>query len=106
MSPLFANHKMETAKDAGPWPILMHADDVILMKTAVDLTGKSEKTLRSWCKEYRIGRQSCPSAPIEFSAPALMMVAHGDIRALERLREGQRTHPQVKRYFDHLGIPA
>lgn len=27
-----------------------------------------------------------------------------DIAALELLRDGRRTHPRVKRVFDHLGI--
>lgn len=85
-------------------PILMRPDDVVLMKRAVDITGKDERTLRNWNKRYRIARQSSKSAPVEFSAPALVMVLHGDVAALELLREGKRSHPRVRRYFDHLGI--
>ncbi|TBH13958.1 hypothetical protein ELG68_23750 [Rhizobium leguminosarum] len=87
-------------------PILMRPDDVVLMKRAVDLTGKDERTLRNWNKRYRIGRQSSKSAPIEFSAPALVMILHGDAFALEELREGNRSHPCVIRYFQFLGIPV
>jgi len=87
-----------------PLPILMRPDDIVLMKRAVDLTGKDERTLRNWNKQYRVGRQSTKSAPIEFSAPALLMLLHGDRDALELLRAGNRTHPSVSRYFDHLGI--
>lgn len=87
-------------------PILMRPDDIVLMKRAVDLTGKDERTLRNWNKRYRIGRQSSKSAPIEFSAPALVMILHGDAFALEELRKGNRIHPSVIRYFEFLGISA
>jgi hypothetical protein len=83
----------------------MRRDDIVLIKRAVEMTGKDERTLRKWDEQYRIARQSTKSAPKEFSAPALMMVLHGDAAALELLRNGQRTHPRVKRYFDHLGLP-
>lgn len=89
-----------------PWPILMKADDIIALKEAVFATGRSDKTIRHWCKKFGIGRQACAGGPLEISAPALEMVKHGDVAALELLREGKRTHPRVKRYFDHLGIPA
>jgi hypothetical protein len=88
------------------WPILMRPDDIVLMKRAVDLTGKDERTLRNWNKRFRVGRQSSRSAPIEFSAPALIMLLHGDMFALEELRKGNRTHTRVARYFDFLGIPT
>ena len=87
-----------------PWPILMRRSDVISLKEAVYRTGKSDKTIRNWCKEFCIARQSSPSAPVEISAPALEMVIHGDIEALELLRRGERLHPRVKRFFDHLGL--
>lgn len=88
------------------WPILMRADDIIALKTAVHRTGKSEKTIRGWCKTFGIGTQACAGGPLEISAPALEMVRHGDVVALELLREGKRDHPRVSRYFDHLGIPT
>jgi hypothetical protein len=87
------------------FPILMHRSEVTSLKEAAYRTGKSEKTLKSWCRQFGIGRQSSSGAPIEISAPALEMVLHGDTSALELLRDGDRHHPRVKRYFDHLGIP-
>lgn len=90
----------------GPWPILMQRGDIIGMKKAEDLSGRDAKTITRWCKRHGIGRQSCPSANWEISAPALVMVMHSDIAALELLRGGRRTHPRVKRVFDHLGIMA
>lgn len=82
----------------------MRQDEIINLKMAVHLTGRSEKTIRQWCKEFGIGVQSAPGGPLEISAPALEMVRHGDFTALERLRDGKRDHPRVKRVFDHLGL--
>ncbi|WET74104.1 hypothetical protein [Rhizobium croatiense] len=87
-------------------PILMRRPDIVALKTAVDRTGKSERTIRNWCRVYGIARQTTPGAPLEISAPALEMVLHGDFKALEMLRGGDRNSLQVKRYFDHLGLPA
>lgn len=86
------------------WPVLMKPQDIIPMKTAIDVTGKADRTLRGWCREHGISRQSSASAPLEISRPALEMVMHGDMVALELLRAGERTAPRVARYFRHLGI--
>jgi hypothetical protein len=86
-------------------PILLKPDDVINIKRGAHAIGKSERTVRRWFKEYRIGRQSTPTSPVDLSFPALHMVASGDWLALEQLRAGERDHPAVRRYFDHLGIP-
>ncbi|MGO6898748.1 hypothetical protein ACCT15_35630 [Rhizobium ruizarguesonis] len=88
----------------GAWPILMHRSDIITLKEAVHRTGKSDRTLRSWCKLFGISRQASSGAPIEISAPALEMVMHGDMEALELLRRGDRHHPRVRRFFEHLGL--
>jgi hypothetical protein len=82
----------------------MKPQDIILMKKAIEETGRSDKTLRVWCRDFGIGRQSSPNAPIEISHPALEMVMHGDLMALEMLRAGERTAPRVERYFRHLGL--
>lgn len=86
------------------WPVLMRKDEVINLKAAVYHTGRDEKTIRGWCKEFGIGRQAKAGAPLDISAPALEMVMHGDAVALELLREGNRTDRRVARYFEHLGI--
>ncbi|MGO8244077.1 hypothetical protein [Rhizobium laguerreae] len=88
------------------WPILMRRDEVINLKLAVYCTGLDEKTLRGWCKEFGIGRQAKPGSPLGISAPALEMVVHGDMVALQLLRDGKRTDPRVSRYFDFLGLPS
>ncbi|MFF0947458.1 hypothetical protein ACFYE9_07250 [Rhizobium leguminosarum] len=89
---------------AGAWPILMQRSDIITLKEAVHRTGKTDRTLRTWCKLFGISRQTNSGAPIEISAPALEMVMHGDMEALELLRSGHRHHPRVRRFFDHLGL--
>lgn len=89
---------------SGPPPILVENGDVIVLKAAVRLVNRNERTIRRWCKRYRIARQAGPAAPLEISAPALLMVASGDTMALELLRSGDRQHPRVSRYFDHLGV--
>jgi hypothetical protein len=101
---LFQSDIMPASSKVGPWPILMRRDDVINLKAAVYRSGRDEKTVRGWCKEFGIGRQAKPGAPLDISAPALEMVMHGDLVALELLREGHRTHSRVGRYFNHLGI--
>lgn len=103
---LFSSSELLSADGLGPWPVLMNRDDVINLKTAVHRTGRDEKTIRGWCRDFGIGRQVKPGSPMDISAPALEMVVHGDVAALELLREGKRTHPRVARYFHHLGIPA
>lgn len=92
------------ANGSGLAPILMRRDETINLKNAVHVTGRSEKTIRNWCHEFGIGVQACPGAPLEISAPALEMLRHGDMVALELLRQGKRDHARVRRYFDHLGL--
>ncbi|MGO8074730.1 hypothetical protein AB9F41_19705 [Rhizobium leguminosarum] len=103
---LFQNSEIRTAEGLGLWPILIRPDEVINIKTAVFRAGRDEKTIRGWCKEFGIGRQAKPGAPLDISAPALEMVMHGDLVALELLRDGKRTDPRVSRYFDFLGLPS
>ncbi|EUB95589.1 hypothetical protein PMI07_002077 [Rhizobium sp. CF080] len=102
---LFTHSELLACEGLGLAPILMRKDEIINLKTAVHVTGRSEKTIRNWCKEFGIGVQPCPGAPLEISAPALEMVRHGDVAALELLREGKRNHPRVRRVFEHLGLP-
>lgn len=104
---LFSDGELDEGREGTvPWPILMRKGEAIGMKQAEDLTGHDAKTITRWCRDFGIGVHSCQSAPWRISAPALMMVVHGDIRALELLRLGKRTHPRVSRFFDELGIPV
>lgn len=103
---LFTARELRDCEGSGLAPILMRKDEIINLKTAVYETGRSEKTIRGWCKDFGIGVQPCAGAPLEISAPALEMVRHGDFVALELLRQGNRHHPRVKRIFEHIGIPS
>lgn len=85
-------------------PVLMRAGDIVTLQHAMHTSGKSESTIRRLCKRHGIARQTCRSAPLEISAPGLEMVLHGDFPALEKLSAGDRFAPEVRRYFDHLGI--
>lgn len=85
-------------------PVLMRHDDIMTVKTAADHAHRDDKTIRRWCKQHGIGRQAGRNAPLEVSRIALEMVIHGDWRALELLRAGKRTHPDVIIYFDFVGV--
>jgi len=102
---LFSRSELLAADGLGPWPTIIKADEEINIKRACHLAGKTDKTIRGWCKQYGIGG-AMPGSSIRISAPALMMVHHGDVAALELLRQGNRNHPRVRRYFEDLGIPT
>jgi hypothetical protein len=103
---LFTPQNLEGCEPSGLAPILMRRDEIINLKTAVHVTGRSEKTIRKWCRDFGIGVQPRAGAPLDISAPGLEMVRHGDFCALEFLRQGERMHPRVIRYYNHLGLPA
>ncbi|MBO0906533.1 hypothetical protein [Jiella sonneratiae] len=85
-------------------PVLMRPDEIVDVKRAADHARKSDKTIRRWVAEFGIARQATQRAPLEISLPALEMVLHGDLAALEMLRAGQRSAPEVRRYMEFLGL--
>jgi hypothetical protein len=88
----------------GMMPILMKDGEAIPLAKAVHRLGRTDKTTREICKQYGISRQLRPGGPIEVSIPGLEMVKHGDIAALELLRQGKRDDPRVTRYMDFIGL--
>ncbi|MEC5383076.1 hypothetical protein VSX64_19800 [Aurantimonas sp. C2-6-R+9] len=86
-------------------PVLMRPDEMLCIKQAMDYTRKSDKTIRRWIKRYGIARRSMDGGPYQVSVIALEMAMHGDFAALEMLRSGQRSAPEVRRYLDFLGLP-
>lgn len=86
-----------------PRPFLMTDDDAVPIKEAARRARISAKTVVRLYREHRIGRQAKPRAPIEISYPALVILRHGDMEALELLREGYREHPSVSRYLRFIG---
>lgn len=94
-------------KDASDMPpILMRREEVLTLQQAAHRTNRSVDTVKRLCKKYNIYRQSQSYGRMEISAPALEMVIHGDLDALDALRAGNRNDSAVRRYFDHLGLPA
>lgn len=89
-----------------PLPILARDGEATTLKVAVYRSGKSDKTLRRWIKRFGIGHQPASGGPYIVSLVGLEMVRHGDIEALEMLRSGDRSSPQVRRYLDFMGLPA
>lgn len=87
-------------------PILCRPDETIGLREASDYAGRSEKTVKLWCRRDGIGHRSGPGGSYRVNLIALEMVIHGDREALELLRRGDRTSERVLRYFDHLGIAA
>ena len=86
-------------------PVLIRRDECLSIKRAAYHAGKNDRTIRRWIKRHGIGRQSADGGPYDVSLPALEMVMHGDMPALEMLREGRRSTPEVRRYLDFLGLP-
>jgi len=66
----------------------------------------SEDTLRRLVKRFRLANQTLPGAPLRISGPGLAMVLDGDHNALDLLRQDDRQHVDVVRYFRRLGIPT
>jgi len=87
-------------------PLLMRPHEIVGVKAAADFAGRSDKTIRRWIGSHGIARQSCANAPLDVHLPALLMVMHKDWPALEMLRAGRRSVPEVRRYFDFLGFDA
>lgn len=88
-----------------PKAVLMRRDDICDVKTAAYEARKTPKTIRCWVKLHGIGRQASPTAPIEISRIALLMVQQGAWDTLELLRNGERSHPEVLRFIREVGVP-
>lgn len=89
-------------------PLHIPRIEAMTLKQAVhafwDDYGLSADTIRRLVKEYRLANQTMPGAPLRISAPGLAMVLDGDHDALELLRQDDREHEDVRRYFTRLGI--
>lgn len=86
-------------------PILIRPGEGLDISAAAKHSGRSDKCVRRWIRDHAIACRSLDRGPWVVSAVALEMVMHGDQKALELLREGQRSAPEVQRYVDFLGLP-
>ncbi|QKC81524.1 hypothetical protein [Mesorhizobium sp. NZP2077] len=88
-----------------PKAVLMRRDEIFSVSQAAHYAKRTEKTIRGWVKNDGIGRQAKKGGPIEISRIALLMVLQNDEVALELLRNGERSHPDVLRYIREIGVP-
>ncbi len=85
-------------------PVLMRQGETYSIRLAALHANRDEKTIRRWCEQYGIGRQSGKNAPIDVSALGLEMVLHGDFQTLELLKSGHDRHPDVAAYRTFLDL--
>lgn len=84
-------------------PIVVFPSDGMTVPEALEATGLSERTLYRWNSAHRIARRLADGRLL-FSFPALMMLQHRDIEALELLRAGDRLNARVLQYIDLCGV--
>ncbi|TPK42627.1 MULTISPECIES: hypothetical protein [unclassified Mesorhizobium] len=101
---------VKTAPETGERlrPLWIPGAEAITVKQALEVFKDyrlSEDTLRRLVRQFHLANQTMTGAPLRISAPGLAMVLDGDRHALELLREDDRRHPDVVRYFRRLGIP-
>ena len=84
-----------------------HAAEGLTLKQAVDVAGKSERTLRNWCVEHGIGRRVAGGTWV-VSKVALAMLLDGDIDSLICYRDhGVRaSYEPLAKYYERLELPA
>lgn len=91
-------------------PLWIPRAEAMTVQQALHVFGReynlSEDTLRRLIKRFRLANQTLPGAPLRISGPGLAMVLDGDDRALSLLRQDDRKHPDVHRYFLRLVIPV
>jgi hypothetical protein len=77
--------------------------EVITIKEATDIAGRSESTIRNWINQRGIGRRIA-GGKWDISRVALTMLLDGDDFALKAYLTGDRTSERVKIYFDRCGV--
>src|SRR5262245_22280364 len=77
--------------------------EAISITVAAGRAGKSDRTIRNWCLDYRIGRRIAGQWAV--SAVALDMLLAGDIESLQAYLAGDRTSDRIVSYFRARSIP-
>jgi hypothetical protein len=77
--------------------------EVLTLKQAAAIAGKSESTLRAWCEGYGLGRR-VGGGTWCVSKVALSMHLDGNRRGLRAYHAGKRTDPNVVYYFEREGL--
>jgi hypothetical protein len=79
------------------------AREAISITCAAKRAGKSDTTIRGWCRRYHIGRRI--GGVWAVSQVALAMVLEGDMDALAAYHDGARApYEPVVKYYRRLGL--
>ncbi|PVE20585.1 hypothetical protein DC522_31515 [Microvirga sp. KLBC 81] len=81
--------------------IPFNRQEVASLKEAAEIAGRCVETMRLWAEEG-IGRKIGGRWAI--SRPALLMWLEGNTAALSAYWSGDRTSPEVRRYFEQAGM--
>lgn len=76
--------------------------EAMTLRTAADVAGRSEGTLRNWCCTFGIGRKI--GGVWQVSRVALAMYLDGDTRALTAYHGGERNSALIASYFERTGL--
>ncbi|MDX0112601.1 hypothetical protein GOC07_09975 [Sinorhizobium meliloti] len=86
-----------------PRPVPMRLGDIVDLKTAALVTGRSIETIRQWCIKFNIGAQrkvnGFRKAKWQVSLPAAKMIAAEDFDAFDAFLEGDRESEMVREYI-------
>jgi hypothetical protein len=77
--------------------------EAIGLRTAAEIAGRSESTVRSWCQNAFIGRRVA-GGPWQVSRPALLMWLDGDRQTLRAYLDGDRSSENVLAYFRRANV--
>jgi len=77
--------------------------EAIRITKAATLAGKSDRTIRNWCRERHIGRRIAGQWAV--SVVALDMLLAGDHESLESYLAGDRSSERVVSYYTARSIP-
>jgi len=77
--------------------------EAVSVKTAAELAGRSQSTIRNWCERFKIARKIA-DGNWQVSRVALRMLLDGDMDALDAYGAGDRSSPCIATYFQRLGL--
>lgn len=95
-----AHESVRTPKTLIPyWP-----EEARSIKQAGGMAKRSDGTIRAYCQNYPfIGRKVTPGG-WQVSIVAFQMYLDGDYRALALYHSGDRSSPEVVRYYERFGL--
>ncbi|WP_404286446.1 hypothetical protein ACD578_15855 [Microvirga sp. RSM25] len=82
--------------------IPFNRQEIASLKEAGEIAGRCAETMRMWAEDG-IGRKIGGKWAI--SRPALLMRLEGNTAALKAYWKGDRSSPEISRYFEMAGVP-